>query len=210
MSLKVVCSDSASTSINYAFTSNTASKPVSGNNVMNGWKTLACQVAATVNTPANKTFVDANVSVGSDTITISSHGYMTGLAFTLTSSGTLPGGLALATPYYAIVVDANTIKVASSLANAKVGTAVDITSAAGGGTHTVNVTALAGGTLKLQKSIDGVNWYDEGSSQNLTVTGNFYFEKADPTAPFYSILVTLTSGQVAITNQYYGKAEIQS
>jgi hypothetical protein len=52
------------------------------------------------------------------------------------SAGTLPTGLAAATTYYAIRVDANTIKLATSAANASGGTAISLTGA-GSGTSTI-------------------------------------------------------------------------
>lgn len=55
----------------------------------------------------------------------------------LTTTGTLPAGLALATDYYVIKVTDLTIKLATSYANAVAGTAIDITDA-GTGTHTIN------------------------------------------------------------------------
>jgi hypothetical protein len=72
------------------------------------------------------------------------------MAFTLTTSGVLPAGLALATTYYAIIVDTNNIKPAATYTDAVNGIAVDITTAAGGGTHTVNVSTVtisAGGNI---------------------------------------------------------------
>ena len=61
---------------------------------------------------------------------------LTGTRVQLTTSGTLPGGLAAATNYYVIVVDGNTFKLATSYANAVAGTAINITDA-GTGTQTV-------------------------------------------------------------------------
>lgn len=55
----------------------------------------------------------------------------------LTTTTTLPAGLALATDYYVIKVTDLTIKLATSYANAVAGTAVDITDT-GTGTHTIN------------------------------------------------------------------------
>lgn len=54
----------------------------------------------------------------------------------LTTSGSLPAGLATATDYYVIWVSDTTIKLATSYANAVAGTAIDITTA-GSGTHTL-------------------------------------------------------------------------
>lgn len=82
-------------------------------------------------------FVDGDVTVGSDSIAETAHGFQTGDKVQLTTTGTLPAGLALLTDYYVIRVDANNIKLASSAYNAEWNTPVDITAAAGGGTHTV-------------------------------------------------------------------------
>jgi hypothetical protein len=82
-------------------------------------------------------FVDGDVTTGTDTIAETAHGLVTGDKVRLTSTGTLPAGLALLTDYYAIRVDNNNFKLASSAKNAERGIAVDITAAAGGGTHTV-------------------------------------------------------------------------
>ena len=55
----------------------------------------------------------------------------------LTTSNTLPAGLATGTDYYVIKLTDTTCKLASSYANAVAGTAVDITDT-GTGTHTIN------------------------------------------------------------------------
>lgn len=83
------------------------------------------------------TFVDGDVTVAQDSITLTGHAFQTCDYVQLTTSGTLPAGLSLATDYYVIYVDANTIKLASTIENAALGTPVTITAAAGGGTHTV-------------------------------------------------------------------------
>lgn len=87
--------------------------------------------------PAGFSFVDGDVTPGSDSIAETSHGLFTGDKVRLTTSGTLPAGLATATDYWVIRVDANNFKLASSAYNAEWGIPVDITAAAGGGTHNV-------------------------------------------------------------------------
>jgi hypothetical protein len=82
-------------------------------------------------------FVDGDVSVAADTITETAHGLATGLPIRLSTTGTLPAGLATATTYYVIRVDADTIQLATTYANAVAGTNIDITAAAGAGTHTL-------------------------------------------------------------------------
>jgi hypothetical protein len=87
--------------------------------------------------PEAKAFVDGDVSTGSDTIRLPLHGFVTGDKVILATSGTLPAGL---TPgnYYAVLVDSFHIKLATTFALALAGTAVDITAAAGGGSHTIS------------------------------------------------------------------------
>ncbi len=61
---------------------------------------------------------------------------LTGTRVRLTTTTTLPGGLATATDYYVIKVSDTTFSLATSYANAVAGTAINITDA-GTGTHTV-------------------------------------------------------------------------
>lgn len=85
----------------------------------------------------NWTFVDGDVSTGNDTVTETAHGYQTGEGpVTLTTTGTLPTGLALPTKYWIIQDGANTVQFATSRANALAGTQIDITGTTSG-THTV-------------------------------------------------------------------------
>ena len=62
---------------------------------------------------------------------------LTGTKVRLTTTTTLPAGLALATDYYVIKLSDTTFSLATSYANAVAGTDIDITDA-GTGTHTVN------------------------------------------------------------------------
>ena len=62
---------------------------------------------------------------------------LTGTRVRLTTTTTLPAGLALATDYYVIKVTDSTFKLATSYANAVAGTAINITDA-GTGTHTMS------------------------------------------------------------------------
>jgi len=86
------------------------------------------------------TFIDANVNVATDVITVPTNEYLyTGQQVALTTSGVLPAGLS-ATNYFIIRVTATTIKLATSRGNADDDVAVNITAAAGGGTHTLTLT----------------------------------------------------------------------
>lgn len=84
-----------------------------------------------------------SVSAVANTLTLTGHAYLTGDGpLRGLTTGVLPAGWALATDVFAIKVDANTIKLASSLANALAVTPVpiDLTDA-GTGTHTIVDTA---------------------------------------------------------------------
>lgn len=122
------------------------------------------------------------VSAANDTWTITSHGFATGDGpYQLTTSGTLPAGLALLTDYWIYVVDANTIKFCLSLGDAlrknksnmggdvDAPKAVDITDA-GTGTHTV-----------------GAAFPTASSSTNTSLTHEpvtFYFDTNDAVAKY--------------------------
>jgi len=77
---------------------------------------------------------------GTDVVTATDNTILTdtGTEVEFTTTDTLPAGLSTSTRYYLIYQSATTFKVATSLANAIAGTAVDITDT-GTGTHTVNV-----------------------------------------------------------------------
>lgn len=91
---------------------------------------------------ASQTFAVGDVSVGADTITLPNHPFETGDQVFTSSTTTRISATALGTPIatntpiFVIKINANTIKIASSKANALAGTADDITNA-GAGTHTL-------------------------------------------------------------------------
>lgn len=110
-----------------------------------GW--LLCDGSAVSRTTYADLFAALNPTVGTFTVTIaspavvtrSSHGLFTGQQVYLTTTGALPTGLAANTNYWVIRVDANTFRLATSLANALAGTAIN-TSGSQSGTHTVRRT----------------------------------------------------------------------
>jgi len=85
-------------------------------------------VALTGNTGAAQTVqahthleggVASTINLESNNVTLTAHGYALGAKTRLTTDGALPTGLAAGTDYYIIVVDANTLAFATSLANAQ-------------------------------------------------------------------------------------------
>lgn len=68
--------------------------------------------------------------------TLTAHGFNTGDPVYLTTTGALPTGLSINTIYYAIRIDADTFRLATSFANANAGTAIN-TSGTQSGVHTI-------------------------------------------------------------------------
>jgi len=164
---------------------------------------LEGHITVTVTTPSAFTFVDGDVSVADNTITKTAHGCKTGLKVAASNSGgALPGGTS-ATTYYIIRVDADTVKLATSQANALAGTAVDITSAAGGGTHTLTPNVTVAGTIKLQKNIEPGDqtaiWSDILlMSASISGAGTTTFSLSDFCYQNVRLHSTFTSGQVSL------------
>lgn len=91
-------------------------------------------VALSASTPTTTFTADATTNV--ITLAAGSKKLSVGAGVRVASSVTLPAGLSAATTYYAIVADGSAINLATSLVNARAGTAIDITDA-GTGTHTM-------------------------------------------------------------------------
>jgi hypothetical protein len=72
------------------------------------------------------------VDLDEDTLTIADHGLVAGERVQVATTNTLPTGLAVDTDYFVIVVDDDTIQLASSAENALAGTEIDLTGAPAG------------------------------------------------------------------------------
>ena len=97
------------------------------------------------------------VSISGNTLTFNNHRFVNLQRVTYTDGGgTAIGGLTDGTAYFIIKVDQNTIKLATSSSNAVAGTAIDLTSGAAGGSHTLNV------------KFDGVNTKFKATHSNGT------------------------------------------
>ena len=127
---------------------------------------------------ANQAILPAAVNITTEEITVTGHQYRrTGFRVRVSSTGTIIGGLAINTDYYVIVVDVNTIKLATTRANAIAGTAINLTSQ-GTGTHTISQaegpdfssrTAVNGGNAG-----DNIGSLEEDSLQNHRLTVDTY------------------------------------
>lgn len=148
--------------------------------------------------------VATEVNVTDNTVTVPSHGLITGTKVTLTTTGTLPAGLSTGTDYYVIVVDSSTLKFATSQSNASAGTAIDITNyGTSAAVHTIVVTTTIAGTLLMQKNNvledDGDPvWEDIGSAQAFTGTDILSWALADVAYNDVRMVATVTSGTVDV------------
>ena len=143
--------------------------------------------------------VSSEVDVTANTLTIPSHGLTTGLKGQLTTTGTLPTGLSLATDYFVIKVDADTIKLATTLVLAQAGTAIDITSqGTDAAVNTYTPTSIAGATYKVQVSLDGVNWVDLASATSITADTTVLVEKVAPPYDYIRTVFAITAGRMSV------------
>ena len=96
------------------------------------------------------------VSIANNTLTFNNHRFVTGQKVTYNDGGgTAIGGLSDGS-YFIIKEDQSTIKLASSASNATSGTAIDLTSGAAGGSHTLKI------------AFDGVNTKFKATHSNGT------------------------------------------
>jgi len=159
--------------------------------------TIAYQLNYSDATPGAQSFVAANVTVNpANTITITNHGFFTGLKVALTGTN-LPTGLS-ATNYWVIKVNANTISLASSLANAQAGTAVHITGQGTTADATLTPASLSQ-VVKLQQSNDGVTYFDvSGLTVTVSGAGNTLWLVTSPPTFWHKVVVTPTSGALML------------
>lgn len=125
-----------------------------------GIATVSITSISTGSTPTitvkNFTFATTDVNTGTDTITVTAHGFASGEKVRFTSTGTLPAPLSANTDYWISSATANTFKLATILN----GTAIDLTST-GAGTHRVfkyhNLVAGNIVTLEITNSDPFIN-----------------------------------------------------
>jgi hypothetical protein len=170
---------------------------------------LSIQTNATDATPAAKTFVAANVKTNvqspASSIAITAHGFVTGVKVALSGTN-LPTGLS-ATNYWVIVIDADTISLASSLVNAVAGTKVAITAAGTTADAALTPAALGSSTVELKASLDGVNYFSFSTPKTITIsaTANAFLDCGQVTYPYAKLVWTApTTGALTLVAYVYG------
>lgn len=149
----------------------------------------------TVGATASKAFASTDVSTAADTIAITAHGFVSGQAVTLTTSGTLPAPTLVLTTYYIIVVNANSIKLATSQANATAGTAIDLTTQGAGSSNVV--PASASYSVFLDASNDGTNFVPYFSFESMTASTSWNWTLF-PEYRYFRVRKTVAGGVVGV------------
>lgn len=164
--------------------------------------------AAAAETPL-ATGVNSEVDLENSSVSIPAPGYYTGVKGRLTTTGTLPDGLALSTDYFIIVVDENTFQFAASLVDAEAGTAIELLDqGSSGAVNTFTLTALAGATVVFQTANNPEGpWVSIGSPTSITVDANLFIEKDRPTYRYIKALFAITAGQFSCDLQWLGKGD---
>lgn len=140
---------------------------------------------------------DGEVNVDDSELSIPSHGFPSGFKIRLTTTGTLPAPLLTATDYFVIVIDDDTIQLASSLVNALAETNIELEDAGSDdAVHTATGVALAGATITFQKSNDGTNWINIQSATSITVDGSVMLNQPNVSYRYFKAVKALTAGVV--------------
>ena len=140
------------------------------------------------------TFATSDINTSNETFTEASHKYQTGDAVEVSTSDTIPGGLAVLTTYYVINASSSTIKLSTTLANAKAGTAINITSQ-GVGTHTIQSVVTDSMKASVLQANNKVFIFRPGA-RPLEWDGSFTDTNGDGTVDsiFAAKTTTATSG----------------
>lgn len=140
----------------------------------------ALQYGTVWHTYTTDTFTSGDVVTVTNEITLTAHGYPTGLKVQFQTTGALPDNVAAGTVYYIIARDANTVALAATLADALADTNIGFDGNAGSGSSTVVpvwqemewLQSPAQGTLESCISIPYITGYLIGDNIYLNnVTG---------------------------------------
>jgi hypothetical protein len=158
------------------------------------------------------------VDPSANSITYSTHGYVTGdLLVYNANGGTVIGGLTDGASYYAIRTGADTIKLATTLTLAYAGTPIDITLDGVGASHSLKKPTKSGGSALARYITKPINLASGFEASNLAVTVDInkpsgtdvkvYYrtlptEKTTPISDEYWILMNLESSVPSSSSNY--------
>ena len=157
------------------------------------------------NAVASLVVASTGFDFATDVITSASHGLKLGMVYRFTTSGALPTGISAGTDYFIIPLTDDTFQIATTLANAVAGTAVDF-SDAGSGNHTLTQqTDVA--TYQIEVSPNLTDWFVYDAMSAVSVVGNSLASKHfECAAAYIRVKVTITKGNAStITCWLQGK-----
>lgn len=136
---------------------------------------------------------DGEVNVGASEFDIPSHGFTTGLKVRLTTTGVLPAPLMLMTDYFVIVIDADTIQLATTLQHALDGIFIVLTNA-GTGVGTMSPVSTSG-FVTFQASNNSTVWDNIQAPTSITATGTVICNQPDAAYRYFKAVKTVSEGQ---------------
>ena len=153
------------------------------------------------------TIATGDVNTGTEVITITSHGLLTGQAYRYkNNSGTTLAGLTDDTVYFIIKVDANTIKLATTAANAEAGTAINLTGT-GNSNQTLEfaleTTTIGNGIYLSSQSAFNVEIIEPDLMRVMQDTVNDVTEL--PTQCKHGYIVKIANSRMSDEDDYYLK-----
>ena len=155
--------------------------------------------------PAVRTIATAKVSTAANTITITGHGMLTGTKLTYQDgSGTALAGLADNTAYFVVVVDANTIKVASSLSNAQAGTTIALTGTGNNAQTLEGDTATATATVSAAGKVTGVSITAVGSDYQSVPAVTIAAPATETLDLTDTAVAVLADDEIVVSSGFYG------
>jgi hypothetical protein len=158
--------------------------------------------------PAIRTIATAKVSTAANTITITGHGMLTGTKLTYQDgSGTALAGLADNTAYFVVVVDANTIKVASSLSNAQAGTTIALTGTGNNAQTLEGDTATATATVSAAGKVTGVSITAVGSDYQSVPAVTIAAPATETLDLTDTSVAVLADDEIVVASAFYSKIE---
>lgn len=155
-----------------------------GNSLSTKFSSLVTKLNADDSSRITQTFGSGDVDTGTETITITSHGFVDNEIVRLTSSGTLPVGLTTNTVYYIINATTNTFQ----LSETSGGSAVDLTSG-GSGTHTITNDYYFSGSTDFETIQTEFNYM---ITQLNTSEDVFYrnYQQSSGTVQYFTFVLT--------------------
>jgi len=157
------------------------------------------------------TIATSAVNTSTEVITINAHGYNTGQSLKYSNGGgTTLAGLTNDTTYYAIIVDDNSIKLATNDSNATAGTAINLTGTGNNAQTLTDIYSINGGTARNYTNgcfkFDYPDWGERDVGDDITNSKPTFIGNTIQKMLFFRNRIALLSNENVIlsrVNDYY-------